>query len=275
MTLTEGVQNGTTILLLVQQNRIFKRTNELMLRQYEHDAQIRVESHPDHPRNGRTKRFISMYWPSILIGGFWGTPYLIEKTKSMIESLFESDGINPSQPAVIPVPSNSPPPSIFPTPFTAIAPYQYQNAMSIDDTFATAVRLSPIFSEFRTTIVITAPQDNASFKTDFEALIVAACTWNGNRSCTIEPAPADLTADLDSGVAASPTFSGIVVHHEPSADSVAAKNFLGPLGCFTLHTSDKIPEAIARLNVDQMHNFFWFELGSGSPWSGGTCGRLN
>jgi hypothetical protein len=82
------VRDGITILLLIQQNPIFQRQNVIMLNQYEHDSQARIESHPDRPKSGRTWHFLSSNWPSILIvcliAGRLGLSYLPEKTMQAI-----------------------------------------------------------------------------------------------------------------------------------------------------------------------------------------------
>jgi hypothetical protein len=53
-----------------------------MLRQYEHDAEVQIESHPDRPKPGRLKHFALTYWPSILIGcliaATWGGSYVVK-----------------------------------------------------------------------------------------------------------------------------------------------------------------------------------------------------
>jgi hypothetical protein len=91
MDIVEGLRGAGEILLLVQQNRIYKRQNEIMLRQYEHDSGVHVETHPDRPGSNPVKHFLSIYWPSVLIvlliAGFLGAPSILNQNVMGLASL--------------------------------------------------------------------------------------------------------------------------------------------------------------------------------------------
>jgi hypothetical protein len=143
--------------------------------------------------------------------------------------------------------------------------YKYQNEMTMTQTVATAQMLGQRFSQAAPFLmVITAPPENGAFKTDFYNLIVAACRGAPAAKCSIEPAP-DPT-EIDTGIP-KPQFAGIVIHHRPkdSAD-IIINIIMQTLDCFMMHKSESIPDRIARLNDANNPNFYWFEIGRGSPW---------
>jgi len=151
------------------------------------------------------------------------------------------------------------------------APYQYRNEMSLKTTFNVIQTLGRFFKQISPlTIVVTAPPDNAAYKEDFYELILAACRQS-DVTCTIEPAP-DTTVEVDSGIP-DPQYPGVVIHHEPASNVDVMNNpFMISLGCFIVKKSSHIPAAIAALNDTHNKNFYWFELGHGSPWKpDGSC----
>ncbi|SIO55904.1 hypothetical protein SAMN05443247_08152 [Bradyrhizobium erythrophlei] len=178
-------------------------------------------------------------------------------------------------------PSVLPPPATpieipNPTPLPTAVPtgMQYRNEMSLKAALATSAKLAMLFSAIPgMTFVITAPPENELFKNDFYALIVATCQREPSAKCIIEPAP-DPKVDIDAGIP-DPQYPGIVIHHAPAtpySDSMV-DSFMYALGCFHLKKSSRVPESIARLNIGKTPNFYWFELGNGSPWNAnGACG---
>ncbi len=148
-----------------------------------------------------------------------------------------------------------------------------RRGMSLKETAGTIERLARLFNQIPSlTAVITAPPENREFHDDFEALIFAACRAAPSANCTIEPAP-DPNLDVDSGIP-DPDFAGLVIHHAPkSVSDVIVNNMLPVLNCLNAKKSPKMPDAIERLNVNGVPNFYWFEIGRGSPWrTDGRCG---
>ena len=145
--------------------------------------------------------------------------------------------------------------------------YKYKNQMNIQNSLETTRMLGLYFDAISPiTMVITAPSDNEAFKDDFYSIIVAACHMSPTTRCLVEPVP-DPKLDVDSDIP-DPEYSGIVIHHKSlGPNDVTINNIVRVFGCFKIKMGAHIPNGISQLNVDHLQNFYWFELGHGSPWN--------
>ncbi len=150
-----------------------------------------------------------------------------------------------------------------------VSPYQYRNEMTVGEVMEMVKQLHGLFKQRgHLTFVITFAREDApsaAFQGEFNALIVAACQWEGDSLCIIEPAP-DPRTDIDTGIP-SPEYPGVVIHHVPESPSDGIiTNIAWALGRFIVRKTAHVPDGIARLNVGQGPHFYWFELGPGCPW---------
>jgi hypothetical protein len=234
----EGIRDGLTILLLVQQNRIFVRTNEIMLRQYEHDSGTRVEGHPDRPRPGRIKEFVRTYWPSIaivgLIGGTWGASHLPKTLQDALR--FKTEVVSVSS-----IPS-----AAFPR-----MP-QWDEALGLETRFRDIP--SPCH------LKISGPRSVLRLR---EGLVtIAGIAKSGGTPCEIVDSEQDAKGEV-SDVDAPPTAvanPGLTIRW--AEDYKAGKQFhdeMESLGSFIVRSGHKIPSTYPPDTI-------WIEIGSGSPW---------